>query len=703
MIVLLLGAAALDVPLPRRSADRVRIHLVDRSGSVLVAGPRESLTPKNAREIIAYDREAKASGDTVTWASFGRTLAWESEEVDKSASNLPLALSAALARNPTEIILYTDGRGDPGDALFLCRQRGVPVHVFPLGPTSVRDVRFRRLRAPAAVRPGEAWTLALAVESTYDVACKVSVDADVRSVPLQAGIVTVLGFPRSGPGPFVATIEADDDCKENNTATGKVFDESGRSEVLVLSASTLMLPRFDVTAAARLPDPIVADAVVLDNVVLPKEDQARLADYVKNGGGLVLLGGEKSYARGGWQRAPLEQLSPLKVHPDLKVSVVLGIDASGSMTPVYESAVQTLEDARWAFDDDDDVVGMTFTNVAKIMELSALRKERPSGGTSLIAGMTAARLHLESRGAESKGDAGRKVVVLMTDGETLEKPEDIKAAIDQLHSKNIGLFVITTNKTVPGADENVVMKDWQGLQKALAGVSDRIQDLTRANPGVPDFRPHPITAGVPRVPLPDITRTSPKSDAQVLGTVGRAPKQDPVVAVRPYGSGRVVALTIGYDASLARLFEQAVDYAVGDRAEGLSLSVDPPTVVAQGAYSEPEFATEGVRVEMKQVGPQRWEGRLPADLSGTAVVRKGRARATATIPCPPEYAALGLDRAALERIASETGGHVLRVPADLDALPRPRETVPRSGRTIFLVAALAFVFLELAVSIYWKV
>jgi hypothetical protein len=39
----------------------------------------------------------------------------------------------------------------------------------------------------------------------------------------------------------------------------------------------------------------------------------------------------------------------------------------------------------------------------------------------------------------------------------------------------------------------------------------------------------------------------------------------------------------------------------------------------------------------------------------------------------------------------------------LEALPRPRQSAPRSGRTVFLIAALALVFVELGVSIYWKV
>jgi hypothetical protein len=113
--------------------------------------------------------------------------------------------------------------------------------------------------------------------------------------------------------------------------------------------------------------------------------------------------------------------------------------------------------------------------------------------------------------------------------------------------------------------------------------------------------------------------------------------------------------------------------------------------------------TSGGQIFLSQVGRDRWEGRLPDGLSGTVLVRKGRARASATIPCPPEFEKLGVDRAALDRIARETGGRVLSSPAELAALPRPELPAPRSGRTLFLIAALVLVFAEMAVSTFWKV
>jgi hypothetical protein len=83
-------------------------------------------------------------------------------------------------------------------------------------------------------------------------------------------------------------------------------------------------------------------------------------------------------------------------------------------------------------------------------------------------------------------------------------------------------------------------------------------------------------------------------------------------------------------------------------------------------------------------------------------VKCGSAHATVTIPCAREYEALGLDLKALERIASETGGRVLRSPGELAGLPRPSGSTSRPARPVFLVAALVLVFVEMALTTFWK-
>src|SRR5262245_17920612 len=252
MIVLLLAAAAIDVKLPGRSRDRVRIHLIDRSASVSMPGPAESLLPRDADDIVARDAETRARGDVVSWASFGRTTAFESRTVDGSATDLAGALSAALGRNPTEIVLYTDGRADAGNALFLCRERGVPVHVFPLGPTSVKDVRILRVDAPPDAPPNKPVPVAVVVESTFDVRARVKVGGESREIDLAANVPARLPFTLPAPGPFRIDLDVKDACDENNHVAGEVFTRSDRRKVLVLSANPPALPDFDVTVAQRV-------------------------------------------------------------------------------------------------------------------------------------------------------------------------------------------------------------------------------------------------------------------------------------------------------------------------------------------------------------------------------------------------------------------------------------------------------------------
>src|SRR5204863_5908105 len=218
-----------------------------------------------------------------------------------------------------------------------------------------------------------------------------------REIDLAANVFTRVRFTLPEPGEFRIDLDVDDACDQNNHATGEVFARSDNRQILALSKSFPRLQGMEVTLGQNVSSLRPYDAVILDNVALSSADQQSLAAWVRTGGGLILLGGPNSYAMGGWKGTPLEDLSPLRVNPDLKVAVVFGIDASGSMERDFESATQVLLEAKEEFDKDDDLIAMTFAEDAKIMEFSLLRKLRPTGGTSIIKGIEAARLHLEAR------------------------------------------------------------------------------------------------------------------------------------------------------------------------------------------------------------------------------------------------------------------------------------------------------------------
>jgi uncharacterized membrane protein len=705
LLVLALAAAIFDLPLPGRARGRVRIHLIDRSGSVLVPGPAESITPDEARRIAAWDAESARPGDTVDWAAFGKDFATRSSAVDPEESRLESALESALARNPTEIVLYTDGRADPGRAAFLCRARGVPVHVVPLGPVAVRDARISRVSAPATAAAGEPVTVEATIEATFSGTVRVRSDDVTREVSVAPGAPVLVPFGGRGAGPFSIRLEADGDaCPQNNVAAGEVFERSDRRRVLVLSEAFPPLSGFDAKVSSRFESPHGYDAVILDNVTLSPEAQRTLASYVRDfGGGLLLLGGRNSYDLGKWSGTPIEDVSPLRARPDRKVAVVFVIDGSGSMKEGrLDAVVAAVRDAWRRFDPVDLVRVLTFPKLEFIDDPDRLFTLSAQGPTNIAGAVHQAILHLQ------QAEAGRKQIFLMTDGVRSEdeKPEALIAQKELLERGGIKLTVVTTDRELEVGDQ-VKIDDWKALGRQLDRLLPDVREVYREKPGRAEFLEHPATAGIGALELPAMNVTTAKAGAQVVAAVGRPPAPVPAAAFWRHGRGVVGAFA--FEVRVPRLLEQSLGFVAGEAEGILTLSVDPPVVRARGsgpAQIAVEYqarpSLEAGTLLLEKVRADVWEAPLPATKPGTVIFRHGRARAAATVPSLEEYRELGVDRAALGRIAGATGGRVLASTGDLAALPRPSGREARPGRPAFLVAGLALLFLEMALSTFWK-
>ena len=695
-IALVLLAAVFDLQVPSGSRARRRLHLIDRSASVLVEGPANSLRPDDFRPLIELDRERAEPGDEITWASFGRDVAFDSDEIDASATDLEGALEAALARNPTEIILYTDGRADPGRALLLCRERGIPVHVFPLGPTEVRDARISRIRAPANALPTEPVTVEVTVESTFEAKAKLHLEDDARDLELRPGAPALIRFKRP-PGPFAVDLEIDDACDENDHAAGEVFVRSDKPRVLAITRTPLALPGYDVRVTTEFENPAPYAAVVVDHV-LPLKHQEALAGYVKHlGGGLLIF----DYGHD-WQGTPVEEISPLHAMPDHRVAVVFGIDASGSMEEAgkLDVVIPTVQDAWSQFLPIDLKAALVIASkrARYLRRPSELKSIRASGETALVEAMLEARKHLAGE------EGGRLHLILLTDGEVSKEdtPEKQRDAFIQLENDGIGLTVVTTNKRLV-VGRHVPIKDWHALKGEIERLLKDIREVQKENPGPVEMS----WRGFSPFTLPRMYLTTKKHDTDRVGRVGNPPY--PAIAFRQAGRGHVGALTFAAADAPARLVAECVKQVESKGAGGLSLSIDGPVVRARGtgpatleATWRAEPSGEAGTVRLDQVRSDVWEGRLPDAGAGTIVVRLGSAAAAATIPSAAEYRALGVDRDALARIAAEGGGHLLRSDEDLERLKRPKGPDKTGGRPYFLVVALALIFVELALSTFWK-
>ncbi len=295
-------------------------------------------------------------------------------EVARDASDVAAGIRRALADLPADsagrIVLMSDGVATRGDALSaagVALTSGVPVDVVTLEQRELKDVRLASLRLPTTVNEAEPVRLRLVVASPAATEVELRIRRDgalVRRVSVQVEVgenVLSLSEPSPGPGMHRFDVEltaldpAVDECAEDNAAAAFVRVR-GKARALVLDgdvgktafvASALRAAEFEVEegGATAVPTDVAGmaayDLIVLGDIaasVLAGPQLDALAAYVRDlGGGLLLLGGDRSFGPGGYSGTPIEELSPVSF--DLKqdrrrasLAEVIAIDISGSMT-----------------------------------------------------------------------------------------------------------------------------------------------------------------------------------------------------------------------------------------------------------------------------------------------------------------------------------------------------------------------------------
>jgi Ca-activated chloride channel family protein len=475
-----------------------------------------------------------------------------------------------------------------------------------------------------------------------------------------------------------------------------------------------------------------------------------LASFVQAGGGLLMTGGPESFGFGGWYRTPVEDVLP--VTTDLRtevtlplVALVMVIDRSQSMATgspskielAKEGAMQVVELAY-----EEDLLGLiAFSDEASTRWVFELRPATERGKREMLQGI----LGLGTGGGTVLGpayemaiealadtQAAVKHVIVLSDGRLYdgsgpfgtpqEVPDFAAMAADALAAG------ITTSTIAIGAEADfdrlaAIAAAGGGRYYAALDVgtlprifSNEALTATRAllvdEPTVPRGRPNQLydfPAALP--PVDAYVATSLRPDAQEL-LAGR--EGEPILAVRRAGLGRTAALTTdlnGWAGSLAAWPDlpgalgtlgrwlQAVPpgYDATARRDGNELEV-VVDAVRGGEYVNGERLVArygGLSVELDQVGPGRYLGRLPYTPGGgqDVVVSRGSelvARAPVAGP-DPEFAEQD-GAALLEAVARRTGGTVVTGVAYAPDLGG-------AGRSLWqplLVAALAVFLAELA-------
>ena len=375
-VVLLLLTAALARPTWEKRGKGLTVTIIlDRSQSIPLAMKQYALRflseaaeagrrPEDRLAVITVAGDAAIVGMPDPMTRLGEIR----EPVDLAATDLAAGVRLALALMPDDtanrIVLASDGN-ETADSVLAAAQlasaNDVPIDVLVLEYEHASEVIFERLAAPARARLGQSVNIKLVLRSQGNASGRVTLkmndeyldlnglaEGNAMPVTLEPGLrvlpITVsLDVP--GPVQFEAIFESDDDDNDvgiNNRAVAVTFVASGGKVLIVddgvvesqylapaLGASGIVVDVERADALARGPIFLSGyDAVILANIpryALTDDEDRALHAYVHDlGGGLVMLGGEKSFGAGGWIDSEVARVLPVKLDPPQTRQMVRG-------------------------------------------------------------------------------------------------------------------------------------------------------------------------------------------------------------------------------------------------------------------------------------------------------------------------------------------------------------------------------------------
>ncbi|MBQ6473286.1 MAG: VWA domain-containing protein, partial [Victivallales bacterium] len=496
-VVMTAGLAGLHWRLP--AAPGVCIAVVDQSASMSSQSISEA-------EALLHQLDKGRSGRS----RLGVLAFAEKVQVNKGADDLDFArlspfkderngslLAEALNKalllipegTPARILYLGDGQWSgpaPDECFARAAARGVSVDYRLWTPDTSRDVTLTAFSAPAAVQVGEAFSLHCLVSSPGAFEGRLRIrggegEWTTRTIVLRQGMNQFFwqdSLTAPGTVRYMAEIQVPglaDTCLENNRAQHLVTAQGQRKILLlsntpsgnlgrVLTEAALEVER-RAPGAGRLTPELLANAscVVLENVPaghLGQGGMELLAGLVRAGAvGMLMTGGERSFAQGGYYQSPLEGILPvslLQQHEEhrAKVAIAVALDRSGSMsmhvgdrTKMDLANQGTAEICRLLRPTDELAVLAVDTNPHVVVPLTTLEKqeeciqrilsiESMGGGIFVYEALKAAAEQLLDSTAQIRH------IVLFADAADSEQPGDYLTLLATLRDAGVTVSVI---------------------------------------------------------------------------------------------------------------------------------------------------------------------------------------------------------------------------------------------------------------------
>ena len=754
-VVSLLVLAIASPRIVQRAETLSTVFLIDASDSVAgdqvnaeldwVRGALKHIGAKDQAGVVVFGQNALVEEPMSHMEDLPRL---NSEPV-KTRTDLGGAIRLGLALLPNtsarRMVILSDGNENVNKAIDQARlagAAGVQIDYVPVAKNDDPEVYVKQMQSPSTLREGEAFSVTVTVESNMDTSAKIRLLTDGAvstedTVQVRKGTNSYIFDHKpldSGAHSFEASIEpAEDTVSENNQASA-FSNVSGKPKVLIVEGTA-----GDGAALAKalesegthvetvnpsgmpsdLPTLRAYDTLVLANVPAPAITAAQMRivkTYVQDlGGGLVVIGGDKSYGTGGYNKTPLEdvlpvtsEVAPRRNIPSTAVFFIieslesnLGIDISREAAKASIQALSPLDEVGVSDGNQETAIPLQkVTNKPDLLaKVDALQMGDPASYKTFFDAAHKALL---------ASDAKVKHIILLGDGDATDTYDD---QIKSIANDKITVSVVGTN---------VLPQDLQLLQNIAQWGKGRYYDgndpfdipqlLLRetqlvAKPAIVEeqFQPlqtnvSPILNGIDTSKLPDLkgyVATTPKPTAQPILASAQG---DPILSEWQYGLGRVVAWTSDTKGQwatdwiawpqFATFWTQVIKRTLpGEIEQNLQT-----TIVAQGDKAQVTvdsqdadrqlqnflttkatiFAPGGAdksEVNLDQIAPGRYQGDFPANQEGTYLVQVTQANPQGQVvaaqskgyvmPYSPEYQVLGTNVNLLQQIAAATGGRDL--------------------------------------------
>lgn len=735
--------------------------------------------------VIVFGSEANIETTANTAVDVEKIQAVVGTERTDIAGAIRLGTAAFPETGQKRLVLLSDGNENIGDAMtavLAAKQLGVTLDVVQMGITRGDDVAMQKLSVPPKLKKGQVFEVKIFLQSDKDTPATLRLYRNdqylgEQKVELSKG-KNLFTFPQtlSEPGFYTydARVEAPGDTVPQNNRASAFASVKGEPEILVVSSDPAGdQPLVDALKSAHLQVKAVGvngfpatlaemqnyDSIFLCNVAagdLGKDLQTLLESAVRDFGvGLVCVGGDQTYAAGGYRGTPLEETLPVNMELDSKKVLPSGAVALVMHGMEFANGNQVARDCAQgvlaALGPNDEMgVVLWDGNEHWLFPMTKTGDKKELGRQ--IAGMNQGDLptfegvmKLAHEGLQ-KSTANLKHIIVFSDGDPSSPSAGLMQSIvgDRItvstvlisgHSGPDTMIWIADhgkgrfyNVISPNDLPQIFIKEAAVILKS-AIYEDPFKPVMKAS--------SELVRGIGSGEYPTLlgyVATTPKPRAEIPLVTD---KGDPLLAHWQFGLGRSVAFTSDAKAKWAKVWlnwgkyqqfwSQTAQWSLR-RLENSDFTTDVSVDQGQGQISTDALDDQGnyrnfldlegtvvspkgqsFKVHLEQTGPGHYEAKFPTKEVGTYMlslldktngVVRGQQVVGASINYSPEFAASEPNLSLLRHVSESGGGKILdpENPADNTFLHNREKTFqPRDLWEWLLRFAVLFFMVDVGI------